>query len=183
MNRKLFFWLEKLKITPHERITITILLVLLLLLTLLNSVIEIGASAGPKDYKALKEEINERKALMARQEAELMKRYHPQSAPESERPSMLAVAAAGGDTLPVSPYTSEVGSETEVQPVQDSGKININAATRDQLESLPGIGPVYAERIVKYRQTVGKFKSVDDLVKIKGIGEKRLEKIKPLVEI
>ncbi|GAB4342180.1 MAG: hypothetical protein Kow0089_17050 [Desulfobulbaceae bacterium] len=62
-------------------------------------------------------------------------------------------------------------------------KININSATAAELEALPGIGPAKAEAIVKYREEHGKFKKIEDLVLVKGIGEKVLEKIKPELEV
>jgi len=52
------------------------------------------------------------------------------------------------------------------------GLVNINTASKSMLEDLPGIGPVYAERIVAYRQECGGFKSKEELMEIKGIGEK-----------
>lgn len=56
--------------------------------------------------------------------------------------------------------------------------INVNTANAVQLEALPGIGEVTAERIVTYRKENGTFASIDDLAKVKGIGSKTLEKIR-----
>jgi len=58
-------------------------------------------------------------------------------------------------------------------------KININTASAEELATLNGIGSAKAEAIVAYRTEHGKFASVDDLAKVKGIGEKIIEKIKP----
>lgn len=57
-------------------------------------------------------------------------------------------------------------------------KINLNTATQAELESLPGIGKVYAENILRRRQEVGKFRGWNDLLAVPGIGAKRLENIK-----
>jgi competence protein ComEA len=60
--------------------------------------------------------------------------------------------------------------------------VNINSADQQALESLPGIGAVKAEAIIKYREEHGKFKSVDELTEVKGIGQKSLENIREMVE-
>lgn len=61
--------------------------------------------------------------------------------------------------------------------------LNINTADKDQLVALPGIGPKAAEAILAYRKDNGNFKSVDDLTKVKGIGDKTLEKIRPYLMV
>jgi competence protein ComEA len=57
-------------------------------------------------------------------------------------------------------------------------KININSATSEQLQSLPGIGPATAKAILEYRTKVGKFNKIDEIINVKGIGEKKFQKIK-----
>ncbi len=57
-------------------------------------------------------------------------------------------------------------------------KINLNTAGVEELTSLPGIGPSYTKRIVEYREKNGPFKRVDDILNVRGIGEKTLEKIR-----
>jgi competence protein ComEA len=61
--------------------------------------------------------------------------------------------------------------------------ININTATSSELEALPGVGPAMAARIVEYRTKNGGFKKVEDLMNVKGIGEKSFLKLKSLVTI
>jgi competence protein ComEA len=63
------------------------------------------------------------------------------------------------------------------------GKINLNAATLDQLESLPGIGEVLGQRILDYRQAHGPFHAVDDLLNVSGIGPSHLADLKDLVTV
>lgn len=71
-----------------------------------------------------------------------------------------------------------VSSSTFSDKSSASGKLDLNTATQEDLDSLDGIGPVLASRIVAYRQENGPFRSVDDLKKVSGIGEKTLEKLK-----
>lgn len=61
--------------------------------------------------------------------------------------------------------------------------LNVNDATAEQLTSLPGIGLKKAEAIIKFRDQNGKFANVDDLLKVKGIGNKMLEKIKQKIAV
>ena len=63
------------------------------------------------------------------------------------------------------------------------GAININKANSAQLQTLNGIGPAKAEEIVKYRKAHGGFKSVDELVNVKGIGPKTVAKLKKNISV
>ncbi|MDI6799333.1 MAG: helix-hairpin-helix domain-containing protein [Actinomycetota bacterium] len=65
----------------------------------------------------------------------------------------------------------------------ENSLININQATSDELEKLTGIGPTIAERIVEYRNDNGPFQRAEDLLKVKGIGEKKFESLKDEVSV
>jgi competence protein ComEA len=61
--------------------------------------------------------------------------------------------------------------------------LDLNTATLAELEKLPGVGPAMAARIVEYRQKIGGFKKIEDLMNVSGIGEKSFLTLKPLVVI
>lgn len=61
--------------------------------------------------------------------------------------------------------------------------ININTATQTELETLPGIGPSIASKIIEYRKQNGKFKKIEDLKNVSGIGENKFQKIKDLITV
>ena len=73
--------------------------------------------------------------------------------------------------------TREVGNET------DSNKININSATIKELEDLPGVGEATANKIVRHRDENGKFKSIEEIKNVNGIGDKKYEDLKELISI
>ncbi|MEW5763126.1 MAG: ComEA family DNA-binding protein [Bacillota bacterium] len=82
-------------------------------------------------------------------------------------PVKAAVLAAPGSPG-ASPVAAQGGATGDT-------RININTADAAELDRLPGIGPALAERIVRYREENGPFASVDDLLNVSGIGEKKLE--------
>ncbi|HSW09609.1 MAG TPA: helix-hairpin-helix domain-containing protein [Bacillota bacterium] len=95
----------------------------------------------------------------------------------------LAARLVDGERIWV-PTRQEVAAGRFSQPVtsgQVDAKIDLNAAGRDRLETLPGIGRVKAEAIIAYREQHGKFTSVDDLLNVSGIGPATLERIRSLV--
>ena len=64
-----------------------------------------------------------------------------------------------------------------------SGPLNLNTATAEQLESLPGVGPATAAAIIDHRQRIGGFASIDGLLAVSGIGPAKLEQIRDLVAV
>jgi competence protein ComEA len=91
-----------------------------------------------------------------------------------------SLAAATEPDRPSAPAQAASGSRRTNRPV---GKVDLNQATIEQLQALPGIGETLAQRVVHRRQAAGLFRSVDDLLQVKGIGRKRLEELRPLVVV
>ena len=86
--------------------------------------------------------------------------------------------------LLVSALVLSVGSVAIAQdktPAPTKPTVNLNTATLAQLEDLPGIGRATAERILEYRQKSGGFKKIEELMNVRGIGEKSFLKLKPLI--
>ncbi len=100
---------------------------------------------------------------------EISSAENPTSAPGSEKYS-----SAGS--------SSTSNSTSEPSTGSSSGKVNINTATAEELdEKLTGVGPAIAKRIVDYRNSVGKFNSIEEIMNVSGIGEKTFEKFKDLI--
>jgi comEA protein len=73
---------------------------------------------------------------------------------------------------------SSVSVMAQKSAVVPTEKINLNSATSEQLQAIPGIGPATAKAILEYRTKVGKFNKIDEIINVKGIGEKKFQKIK-----
>ncbi|MBN2318718.1 MAG: helix-hairpin-helix domain-containing protein [Acidobacteria bacterium] len=87
--------------------------------------------------------------------------------------TLLFVLILGLAIGPVSVPAQQSGGDTV-----SAEKVNLNTATAEQLESLPGIGPASARNILEYRKKVGKFNRIEEIINIKGIGEKKFLKLK-----
>jgi competence protein ComEA len=102
---------------------------------------------------------------------------------------ILAVAAlAAVMALPVAAHAAPKtvvasADKDKADKPAPSGTVNLNTATAEQLEMLPGVGPSKAEAIVAWRKKHGAFKKVDDLTRVKGFGRKTLQKLRPYLAV
>ena len=85
-----------------------------------------------------------------------------------------------GRTIPPTAYSDSSGQSDSTAR---HSPININTANKTDLMKLPGIGAAYAERIIAYRDEHGPFKSADELQKVKGIGKKKLDRMRKLLSV
>lgn len=109
--------------------------------------------------------------------------------------STFAARAEGGSLPPDAAHDTEpseaaAAAAQEASPAASSGirelaprVVNLNTASRAQLETLPGVGPSTAERIIEYRTTVGVFRRIEDVMNVKSIGEKKFEKMKQYISV
>jgi len=95
----------------------------------------------------------------------------------------LMLVLAGGSTATEARAFIQDAKPAQTAAAPAAAPINLNAATVTDLEKLPGVGPATAARIIEYRQKSGGFKKVEELMNVKGIGEKTFLKLKTLVVV
>ena len=104
--------------------------------------------------------------------AEAILQYREESGPFRTVEEIMEVEGIGEKTL------------EQLRPLQPSEeKLDLNTATQEELDALPGIGPVKAEAILQYREESGPFRTVEEIMEVKGIGEKTLEQLRPYVTV
>ena len=95
----------------------------------------------------------------------------------------LARVLIDGEQVYVGYVAKANSSSSKSSKSRFTGVININRGTKAEFDSLTGIGPVIASRIINYRNTNGPFLALDDLLKVSGIGSKTLERIRPRLSL
>lgn len=94
---------------------------------------------------------------------------------------VLGLASLAGAQTTAAPKPPKAKATKTVAAL--SGPVNLNTATVAQLDALPGMGKSTAQRIVEYRQKNGSFKKIEELMNVKGVGEKSFLKLKPLITV
>jgi competence protein ComEA len=96
-------------------------------------------------------------------------------------PAAKPPSAARGVNVP----TVRIGRSSSEEKLRNPGEgtVNINTADESELQRLPGVGPVTAQRILEFRQQNGSFTSAEQLMDVKGIGPKKFEKMAPFVSL
>jgi competence protein ComEA len=95
--------------------------------------------------------------------------------------TMLALSLAAAHTASAAPAGGQEAKPTKAPKV--IAIVNLNTATAAELDTLPGIGPKTAARIVEYRQKNGGFKKIEELINVRGVGEKSFLKLKAYVTV
>jgi len=95
----------------------------------------------------------------------------------------LARVLVDGEQVYVGYMAKVSSSSSKSSKTRFTGVINVNRATKAEFDSLTGIGPVLASRIINYRSANGPFLALDDLLKVSGIGSKTLERIRPRLSL
>lgn len=135
-----------------------------------DRVIDLIAEAGSFTEKADKDKVN-----LAQLVEDQMVIYVPKKGEEGAEIAEIA----GGVPATVPNGSTETGGAAG----SPGGQVNLNTATQADLETLSGIGPSKATAILEYRDSIGKFKQVEDLKNVSGIGDKTFEKLKESISV
>lgn len=127
-------------------------------------------------------EFEKRSELIEEEQNALQEKYNPALAVnEADVPAEVNIADEG--SMAENNDSSSPEAEAGPEPKTISEIININSATSAQLQTLDGIGPAYAQRIIEYREANDGFDSIDELLNVNGIGPVRLENIRPYIKL
>jgi competence protein ComEA len=98
-------------------------------------------------------------------------------------PALVLVSLFAAAPLVSAQSASRTSAKASTATTSAAAIVNINTASAAELDALPGIGAKMAERIVEYRQKNGPFKKVEDLMNVRGVGEKNFLKLKPQITV
>ena len=113
----------------------------------------------------------------------LNKKVRPAHARIANVASPVETSVSEPETEPAAEVGKVAGTSTKTTESAVIGMVNINTANESALDSLPGIGPTYAQRIIEYRVANGGFKTIEEIKNVKGIGDKTFEKFKDKITV
>lgn len=122
-------------------------------------------------------------------EAKLTRKLDSKSIIDTEPKATLPASTQKSPSTPIStaiPSPSVVPTEkpeASLSAAESSGRLDLNTATLEQLDEIPGIGESKAKAIMDYRLKKGRFSRIEELIEVKGIGEKMLEKLKAFLYV
>lgn len=170
IRREWFFLLERLHITPAERRLVLTLTAIVVTLTILLIFVHPHSRYNPFFYASRVQLFQKKIAEAKHRDSMRMARFYNLKA--------LNVSMAVDTST-----TSGSDSETKTTRQGSIPSVNINTAGVDSLVFLPGIGPKTAKKIVDYRKANGAFISPASIMKVKGIGEKKLANMMPYIRV
>lgn len=189
VNTFIYFLASRLQITAAEKTLVLLLGGLLILVSGSRQVL--SAVEQPEHSKSHYEDrvalFQQRAELIHEELSALQQQYYPGE--QIAQRSTEAIA----ETTPDPGISEAIDTEqtvsarvpatsgTESSSAAQEAKVNINTATSAQLESLPGIGPAIAARIIEYRETHGPFERIEDIKNVRGIAEGRFGAIADLI--
>ncbi len=137
--------------------------------------VEAIAAAGGMTEEANKDKVNLAKICKDGMQVNVPRL----SAKERRRLAAANTSASGAEAPEQSGASYNAAQESEAAL---TGKVNLNTATAEELETLPGVGAVTAQRIVEYRSAHG-FARIEDLMNVKGIGQAKFKKMQPWLDL
>lgn len=178
LRNNLYFLLDRLNITKAERLAMVTITTLIVLITMGAAILE-PDNPFPDEHYAFADSVfrvlSERKAA---DHISLMARYEPPTISNTE--PMMALQTSIPNASIFQPRPAKKSGSA---PLPAPESIAINTAVATELDRLPGIGPITAEVIVNYRKEHGPFQDLSHIMRVKGIGPKKWEQIRPYLRL
>ena len=176
MRNSIFFVLEKLEITTSERTTMIVLSSVLLITALFHQM-ELTDTYDASYYAEYDAKFEQLAYEADQRDKKIAAQYYPEE--QIGNGTNEIDGSLAKDTQADSEETASIADTSNA----NEDTVNVNTADTDQLESLPGIGPSIARNLIEYREENGPFKKFSDLLHVRGIGEARLENIRPYISL